>query len=442
MTIAITGCVWYVHNNAPGNAGTSTAPFDTLAQAETASAAGHTIFVFDGDNTTTGYAAGINLKANQRLIGEAARPAWSAPTCCRPPSRPTGPRSPTTTPTSSSSTTATTVRGFVIDPQGTGGGIAGGTGDTGRHHRQRRRSSTPAPRHPARPRARRHHRHLRRLRLTVDNSSPRTRARSASGSNNAGTVNFAAAGHDLDHHHGRQGPRRDRADTSLGTSSVFDDITVTASGTGGVSMTNTTGTVALGDDVGRRPEPHHDLGGTGASCSNNAGNVTVRGGGTDEHRRHRRSRGRHHRQPATSPSTTSTPPTAPATASTSPTSAEAASPRRRAARSPDSAAGGVGFDLDGGATPTSPTTAPSPPPATAGPSTSPTAPARHRRLQRAITDRRDRGQRRQQQRDDHHPVRRRARLRRPGATPRSTPPAAAPSSSRTPTGSARRRTTP
>ena len=38
VTIAITGCVWYVSNNAAGNAGTSTAPFDTLAQAETASA--------------------------------------------------------------------------------------------------------------------------------------------------------------------------------------------------------------------------------------------------------------------------------------------------------------------------------------------------------------------------------------------------------------------
>ena len=72
VTIAISGCVWYVSNNAAGNSGTSTAPFDTLAQAETASPAGHTIFVFDGDNTTTGYAAGFTLKANQRLIGEAA----------------------------------------------------------------------------------------------------------------------------------------------------------------------------------------------------------------------------------------------------------------------------------------------------------------------------------------------------------------------------------
>ena len=54
VTIAIAGCVWYVSNNATGNSGTASAPFDTLAQAETASGANHTVFVFDGDNTATG----------------------------------------------------------------------------------------------------------------------------------------------------------------------------------------------------------------------------------------------------------------------------------------------------------------------------------------------------------------------------------------------------
>ena len=52
VTIAIAGWVWYVSNNArPATRGTSDAPFDTLAQAETASGANHTVFVFDGDNT-------------------------------------------------------------------------------------------------------------------------------------------------------------------------------------------------------------------------------------------------------------------------------------------------------------------------------------------------------------------------------------------------------
>ena len=70
MTIAIAGCVWYVNNNASGNSGTSAAPFDTLAQAETASGANHTVFVFDGDNTSTGYDTGYAMNSGERLIGE------------------------------------------------------------------------------------------------------------------------------------------------------------------------------------------------------------------------------------------------------------------------------------------------------------------------------------------------------------------------------------
>ena len=73
VTIAITDCVWYVNNNAPGNSGTSNAPFDTLAQAQTASATGHTIFVFDGDDTTTGLQRRVSTsRPARRLLGEAA----------------------------------------------------------------------------------------------------------------------------------------------------------------------------------------------------------------------------------------------------------------------------------------------------------------------------------------------------------------------------------
>ncbi|MDR6905045.1 hypothetical protein J2X63_000731 [Agromyces sp. 3263] len=72
VSIALAGCVWYVSNNAEGNDGTSTAPFDTLAQADAASSAGQSIFVFRGNGTSTGYAAGIDLDADQQLIGSAA----------------------------------------------------------------------------------------------------------------------------------------------------------------------------------------------------------------------------------------------------------------------------------------------------------------------------------------------------------------------------------
>ncbi|MFF2493474.1 beta strand repeat-containing protein [Agromyces sp. NPDC058064] len=72
VIIGITGCVWYVDNSADGDVGTSTAPFDTIAQAATASSAGDDIFVFKGDGTTTGYSIAIALDDDQQLIGEAS----------------------------------------------------------------------------------------------------------------------------------------------------------------------------------------------------------------------------------------------------------------------------------------------------------------------------------------------------------------------------------
>jgi hypothetical protein len=65
--------VWYVKNDAvAGGLGRSHDPFDTLAEAQTASLANDYIFVYFGDGTTTGQAAGILLKNGQHLIGEHA----------------------------------------------------------------------------------------------------------------------------------------------------------------------------------------------------------------------------------------------------------------------------------------------------------------------------------------------------------------------------------
>ena len=129
VTIETNGCVWYVNNNATGNAGTSNAPFDTLAQAETASAANDTIYVHDGDDTTTGYGAGITLKLNQRLLGEVSDLVVGADTLA------TGVvgKRPTLTDAAAAVVVlaaGNTVRGIEIDPQG-GEGIAGGAGDAG-----------------------------------------------------------------------------------------------------------------------------------------------------------------------------------------------------------------------------------------------------------------------------------------------------------------------
>ena len=71
--------IWYVENDAAaGGDGTSAAPFDTLADAESAnvgagaSGVGDTIFVLAGDGTTANQTAGLELDDNQKLIGHAA----------------------------------------------------------------------------------------------------------------------------------------------------------------------------------------------------------------------------------------------------------------------------------------------------------------------------------------------------------------------------------
>ncbi len=72
VTIDIDDFVWYVdrsNTTAPFD-GTSTDPFQTLTQAETASSANQTIYVFKGDSGSTPYAAGITLENGQKLFGE------------------------------------------------------------------------------------------------------------------------------------------------------------------------------------------------------------------------------------------------------------------------------------------------------------------------------------------------------------------------------------
>lgn len=70
-TIHVVNRVWYVKNNDTGaNDGRSNSPFHTLAQAQTASSSGDTIYVFQGDGTGTGQNAGIALQSGQSLIGQ------------------------------------------------------------------------------------------------------------------------------------------------------------------------------------------------------------------------------------------------------------------------------------------------------------------------------------------------------------------------------------
>ncbi|MDX6681437.1 MAG: hypothetical protein QOG94_1476, partial [Solirubrobacteraceae bacterium] len=279
VTISISGCVWYVSNNAAGNAGTSTAPFDTLAQAESASAAGHTIFVFDGDNTTTGYGAGIDLKANQRLLGETATLQIGADVLYAG----VAANRPTITDNNAdvvSLASGNTVRGVQIDPQGTGGGVAGGAGDAGGTIDDVRIiDAGTAGTQPGLE--------LNGVTGTFDVSSLTVDSSAATGTtagsvgvllNGAFSANFASAGTISITTKGAKG--LDATATAMGAGSVFDDIAVTASASGGVSMVNTTGTTTFGDGSGTDLSLTTTSGAAPAFLLSNAGTVSVPAPGT------------------------------------------------------------------------------------------------------------------------------------------------------------------
>jgi hypothetical protein len=71
-TVTIQNAVtWFVKNNvATTGDGRFSSPFKTLAEAQTASLANDTIYVYNGDNATTGQNSGITLKAGQKFIGQ------------------------------------------------------------------------------------------------------------------------------------------------------------------------------------------------------------------------------------------------------------------------------------------------------------------------------------------------------------------------------------
>jgi hypothetical protein len=251
VTIDIAGCVWYVNNNDPtGNAGTSTAPFDTLAQAEAASNANDTVFVFDGDNTSTGYGGdGYAMNSGERLLGEHEGLTVDPDGAGGPLASVTlHPANPGADPTLTASNAdvidlddANEVRGFNLDPQGTGGGIAGSTGDvSGTIDDVNINDTGTAGTQPG-------------LELdgtsgtfAVSNFTVNTNGATGVRLTNAGTVTFAPTGNISITSSNAAG--LDASGTALGTS-TFDTINVTNSGNGGVRIASATAasTIAFGD---------------------------------------------------------------------------------------------------------------------------------------------------------------------------------------------------
>ena len=280
VTIAVAGCVWYVSNNATGNSGTSIAPFDTLTQAETASAANHTVFVFDGDNTSTGYDGnGYTMNAGERLIGEheglTVDPDGAGGPLAAQTLHPANPGAyPTLTATGADVVDlddANEVRGLTLDPQGTGGGIAGSSGDvSGTIDDVNITDTGTAGTQPGLE-----------LDATTGSFAVSNLAVSTTGAtgvrlNNAGTVTFAPTGNISITTSGAAGllATGGASGTNMGTS-VFDAITATGSGAGGVSLTNTTGTTTFADLALTTTS-----GATAAFALSNAGTVSVPAAGT------------------------------------------------------------------------------------------------------------------------------------------------------------------
>ena len=125
-TIHVVNRVWYVKNNDAGaNDGRSNSPFHTLAQAQTASSTGDTIYVFKGDGTATGQNAGIALKSGQSLVGETHDLVIGGATLF------TGNAANRPLITASSGAVvgladSTTVVGLAANPNGSANGISGG----------------------------------------------------------------------------------------------------------------------------------------------------------------------------------------------------------------------------------------------------------------------------------------------------------------------------
>ena len=295
VTVDIAGCAWYVDNDPAktGNAGTSTEPFDTLAQAESESATNHTVFVFDDDNSSAGLNTGYAMAAGERLIGEheglSVDPDQGGPL----PSETLHPANENARPTLTTTAAENVIelaadneiRGIAIDPQGASSGITGLAGDiNGRIDDVKIVDTGTAGTEPA-------------LELsgttggtgytisdlTIDTTGASTTPPATAKGivlNGAGVVNFQSAG--TISLKTRGAAALDVDTTSLGAGSVFDEIAVTDSGSGGVRLFNlSSGSVTqLGDGSGADLSLTTTSGSTAALLISSARTVSVPSGGT------------------------------------------------------------------------------------------------------------------------------------------------------------------
>jgi VCBS repeat-containing protein len=296
LSLPIAGQVWYVKNNqAPGGDGTSDTPFDTLLAAENASSTGDTVYVFDGNNTTTKLDTGYVMEAGERLIGE-SRPlsldpdgaGGSLPTSSLFPG--TSGAQPTLTASNEDVIVLASnvlVDGIDVDPSGTGGGIAGGPGsgagnpaaadvtvqnvnvtDTGTLGTQpgiEMDNTTGANRFTG-------------VTVTNGGSSPAIPTAIGVRLDIAGTVLFSNSATNTIATTGAKA--LDAVGTTLSTSR-WNDITVAGSGTGAIRLNNTSGQPELGDGAGTDLSLQTTSGATAALDIASSNQVFVNTAGTD-----------------------------------------------------------------------------------------------------------------------------------------------------------------
>jgi Bacterial cadherin-like domain/Bacterial Ig domain/RTX calcium-binding nonapeptide repeat (4 copies) len=268
LNLPIAGQVWYVQNNEPaGGDGTSDTPFDTLAEAETASGTGDTVYVFDGNNTSANLDTGFVMQADERLIGEHNGVSLSGH-LLHPGTTNAHPTLAATGEDVVVLASGATVDGVNVDPAGAGGGVSG-SGAATSNVTINDVNVTDVGTAGAQAGLE--------LNGTGGTNNVSDLSVSTNGAigvllNGAGTVNFTPASTITIATTGAKG--LDATGTSMGAaSSTFDSITVTGSGSGGVSMTNTTGTTTFAG------LSLTTTGGTGFLL-NNAGAVTVSAAGT------------------------------------------------------------------------------------------------------------------------------------------------------------------
>lgn len=268
VSLPLTGQVWFVRNNAAaGGDGTSDGPFDTLAEAEAASSTGDTVYVFEGDTTTTGLGTGYVMQAGERLVGEHAGlsldPDAGGPLASQTLHAGTPGAHPTISATNEDVVVLaadTTVQGITADPGGAGGGIAGSGGIGGVTLVDVNVLDDPSPSTGTQPG------------LELDGTTGTT---SVSGLvvgttgatgvrlNKPGSVVFATAGTTTIS--SANGKALEAAGVDFGSSS-FDNVTSSNSPTSAIALTTVQGTLSLG---------------TGLLTNATSADVAISGGGAN-----------------------------------------------------------------------------------------------------------------------------------------------------------------